>query len=119
MRRNAQGQMAVLHSSATQWKHMFRLEIGLEKGYLSISGLLSKTGSYGRETLVVVAETKADDGDAVRREIHDRIKEVVGVPPKDIVLVAPGTLPKTSSGKLQRSLCRRRYDDGQLALVHA
>jgi acyl-coenzyme A synthetase/AMP-(fatty) acid ligase len=28
-------------------------------------------------------------------------------------------LPKTSSGKLQRSLCRRRYHDGQLALVDA
>jgi predicted dehydrogenase len=51
--RNPQGQMAQLHSSATQWKHTFRLEIGLEKGYLSISGLLSKTGSYGRETLVI------------------------------------------------------------------
>jgi fatty-acyl-CoA synthase len=66
-----------------------------------------------------VAETKADDRDAVRRHIHDRVKEVVGVPPKDIVLVAPGTLPKTSSGKLQRSLCRSRYHDGQLALVDA
>jgi fatty-acyl-CoA synthase len=76
-------------------------------------------GDRGRETLVVVAETKADDGDAVRRQIHDRVKEVIGVPPKDIVLVAPGTLPKTSSGKLQRSLCRRRYHDGQLALVDA
>jgi fatty-acyl-CoA synthase len=76
-------------------------------------------GDRGRETLVVVAETKADDRDAVRRQIHDRVKEVVGVPPKDIVLVAPGTLPKTSSGKLQRSLCRRRYHDGQLALVDA
>ena len=40
-------------------------------------------------------------------------------PPKDIVLVTPGTLPKTSSGKLQRSLCRRRYEDGQLVLVDA
>ena len=76
-------------------------------------------GDRGRETLVVVAETKADDRDAVRRQIHDRVKEVVGVPPKDIVLVAPGTLPKTSSGKLQRSLCRSRYHDGQLALVDA
>jgi fatty-acyl-CoA synthase len=76
-------------------------------------------GDRGRETLVVVAETTADDRDTVRRQIHDRVKEVVGVPPKDIVLVAQGTLPKTSSGKLQRSLCRRRYHDGQLALVDA
>jgi predicted dehydrogenase len=51
--RTKRGQMAQLHSSATSWKHTFRLEIGCEKGYVLVSGLLSKTGSYGRETLVV------------------------------------------------------------------
>jgi predicted dehydrogenase len=51
--RTLRGQLAQLHSSATSWKHTFRLEIGCEKGYVVISGLLSKTGSYGRETLIV------------------------------------------------------------------
>jgi predicted dehydrogenase len=51
--RSARGQVAMLHSTATSWKHTFRLEITLEKGYLTISGLLSKTGSYGRETLLI------------------------------------------------------------------
>lgn len=51
--RNERGQVASLHSSATLWKHTFRLEIFLELGYMVVSGLLSKTGSYGRETLVV------------------------------------------------------------------
>jgi len=51
--RDKAGRVAMLHSSATMWKHTFRLEIFLEKGYLIISGLLSKTGSYGRETLIV------------------------------------------------------------------
>jgi predicted dehydrogenase len=51
--RTSAGQVASLHSSATSWKHTFRLEIGLEKGYLTVSGLLSKTGSYGRETLLI------------------------------------------------------------------
>lgn len=51
--RNREGLMASLHSSATSWKHTFRLEIGLERGYLTVSGLLSKTGSYGRETLLI------------------------------------------------------------------
>jgi len=51
--RNRRGQMAQLHSTATAWKHIFRLEIGLERGYLAINGLLSKTGSYGRETLLI------------------------------------------------------------------
>jgi fatty-acyl-CoA synthase len=74
-------------------------------------------GDRGRETLVVVAELKADDHDKVHRLVAERVREVLGVPAKDIVLVAPGTLPKTSSGKLQRSLCKRRYIDGQLELV--
>lgn len=38
----------------------------------------------------------------------------VGLAAADVVLVAPGTLPKTSSGKLQRSLCRARYQAGSL-----
>jgi fatty-acyl-CoA synthase len=76
-------------------------------------------GDRGRESLVVVAESKADDMALVRKRVAERVREVVGVPARDIVLVTPGTLPKTSSGKLQRSLCRRRYDDGQLVLVDA
>jgi fatty-acyl-CoA synthase len=72
------------------------------------------TGERGRESLVVVAETRADDLAVLRRLVHERVLDVVGVPPKDIVLVAPGTLPKTSSGKLQRSLCRRYYREGRL-----
>jgi fatty-acyl-CoA synthase len=33
------------------------------------------------------------------------------------MLVRPGTLPKTSSGKLQRAKCRELYLDEQLDLV--
>jgi fatty-acyl-CoA synthase len=65
---------------------------------------------------VVVAESRAADDDlaAVRLLVAERVRDAVGVPAKDIVLVAPGTLPKTSSGKLQRSLCKRYYRDGRL-----
>ena len=42
-----------LHSSATLWKHTFRIEVGCRDGYLIASGFLSKTGSYGREQLVI------------------------------------------------------------------
>ncbi|MBV8979689.1 MAG: fatty-acid--CoA ligase, partial [Acidimicrobiia bacterium] len=66
-------------------------------------------GRRGRETVVVVAETKADDPSPVRDAVARRVKESVGLPAADVVLVQPGTLPKTSSGKLQRSLARTRY----------
>jgi fatty-acyl-CoA synthase len=66
-------------------------------------------GQRGKEGLVVVAESKADDLEPVRRSVLERVRAVVGMPPKDVVLVAPGTLPKTSSGKLQRTRCREQY----------
>lgn len=47
------GVPAFLHSSATLWKHTFRIEVGCRDGYLIASGFLSKTGSYGREQLVI------------------------------------------------------------------
>jgi fatty-acyl-CoA synthase len=68
----------------------------------------------GKEGVIVVAETKSEDIDLTRRSVSARVRGAIGMSPKDIVLVAPGTLPKTSSGKLQRSLCRDRYLDDLL-----
>lgn len=47
------GPVAMLHSSATQWKHRFELEICLERGYLRLEGILSGSRSYGEETLTI------------------------------------------------------------------
>jgi fatty-acyl-CoA synthase len=71
----------------------------------------------GKEGVVVVAETKGDDHSSTRRSVAQRVRAAIGLAPKDVVLVAPGTLPKTSSGKLQRSLCRERYLGEQLEPV--
>lgn len=62
---NDKNQHAMLHSSATFWKHRFQIEIGMEEGYLIVQGLLSKTGSYGRETLIVGRKQFEDEADAV------------------------------------------------------
>ena len=63
--KDTQGRSAQLHSSATLWKHTFRLDIGLEQGYLTIQGLLSKSGSYGRETLLIGRKTHGGEDEAV------------------------------------------------------
>jgi predicted dehydrogenase len=44
---------ATLHSSATQWKHKFLLEMTFENGYVNLDGILSSTRSYAPETMVV------------------------------------------------------------------
>ena len=74
-------------------------------------------GYKGKESVVVVAEVKGGEPDATRKAIHHRVLDAVGVPPRDIMLVKAGTLPKTSSGKLQRSLCKERYLEEELQLV--
>jgi fatty-acyl-CoA synthase len=71
-------------------------------------------GRHGKESIVVVAEVRTDDETLLRKFVAERVREVVGAPAKDIVLVAPSTLPKTSSGKLQRAACREQYLAGSL-----
>jgi len=55
--RTREGVVATLNSSATQWRHLFHLEIGLERGTVELSGILSGSKSYGDERLTV---SKAD-----------------------------------------------------------
>jgi fatty-acyl-CoA synthase len=74
-------------------------------------------GAQGKEGLVVVAESKSDDHAEVRRSVAQRVRDAIGLPAKEIVLVEPGSLPKTSSGKLQRSLCKLRYLGQELQAV--
>ncbi len=51
--KSREGQIAFLHSSATQWQYKFLLDIYLERGYVAISGILSSTRNYGRESLKI------------------------------------------------------------------
>ncbi len=60
--KNQSGQVATVHSSATQWQHRFLLEIYLEKGYLTIDGILSSTGTYEPETLKIARCLYDPDG---------------------------------------------------------
>ena len=57
--------VAMLHSSATQWRHSFNLEVTLETGMLILSGILSGSKSYGSETLRIIKRMGDDRGDPV------------------------------------------------------
>jgi fatty-acyl-CoA synthase len=74
-------------------------------------------GRRGKEAVIVVAETRAEDPQPVRKAVVARVLDAIGLPPEEVVLVPPGSLPKTSSGKLQRSLCRARYLEATLTAV--
>lgn len=61
--RTAGGIVAMLHSTATQWRHRFHLEMSHEKGTIVLAGLLTGSKSYGAETLTVARRTEHDKGD--------------------------------------------------------
>jgi len=65
--RSKTGVVAMLHSSATQWRHRFNLDITLEKGSITLSGILSGSKSYGAETLTVARVGEDDMGDPLEQ----------------------------------------------------
>lgn len=47
------GVVASLHSTMTQWRHLFSLEVFLERGYMVLNGIKTQSGTYGDEVLTV------------------------------------------------------------------
>jgi fatty-acyl-CoA synthase len=74
-------------------------------------------GYKGKESVVVVAETRGADRGGIERAIHERVLQAVGLPAREVMLVQAGSLPKTSSGKLQRALCKERYLNEELLTI--
>jgi 1,5-anhydro-D-fructose reductase (1,5-anhydro-D-mannitol-forming) len=53
------GLVASLHSTMTQWRHLFSLEVFMDKGYMVLNGLITSTMSYGEETLSIAKNRSA------------------------------------------------------------
>ncbi|HYM10041.1 MAG TPA: AMP-binding protein, partial [Bryobacterales bacterium] len=89
---------------------------GLRKGCVAAFGTADP--AQGSEKLVVVAETREQSApvrDRLRGEVTRRLMDALGVPPDDVLLLDPGLLPKTSSGKLRRAVARHAYEKGAIA----
>lgn len=88
---------------------------GVRKGCVAAFGIPDPT--LGTEKLVVVLETR-ETGEAAKATlsamVNARILGALGVPVDLLCLVAPGTVLKTSSGKIARSACREAYLNGSL-----
>ena len=53
LRNSRSGCCASLHSTMIQWRHLFALEVFMERGYMVLNGLKTGSGTYGAEELVV------------------------------------------------------------------
>ena len=72
--RDAQGRVAILHSSATQWQHRFSLEIALTQGFVVLNGIVSGSRSYGEEELVIGRRDESNVGTS-REEVIRYIED--------------------------------------------
>jgi long-chain acyl-CoA synthetase len=86
--------------------------------YSAAVGIDSKR--TGSQRLHIVAEVRGDGGtrdeqSALVREIVRRVHQAGGHRPARVLLVRPGTIPKTSSGKIQRARLGQMIAGGELA----
>jgi len=88
---------------------------GVRRGCLV--AFASPNPDTGTEDLVMVVETReigSVEKKKIMQAIAGEVMGLIGIKPDQIVLVPPKTIPKTSSGKLQRLLCKQRYMEGNL-----
>lgn len=91
---------------------------GVRKGCVVAFGI--EDPRWGTEMLVLIAETTETNKQVrakIIADIIEKISVVLGLPPDQVVLVPPRTIPKTSSGKLQRSACKQAFQAGRLVKV--
>jgi len=92
---------------------------GIRTGRVAVFG--SGDARTGTERLVVLAETRiknAAELDRLRAEINVLATDLVGAPPDEIVLAPPGTVLKTSSGKIRRAASREIFEKGKIGKGH-
>lgn len=99
------------------------LELTVENAHEDLpagAGAAFSIGADGAEQLVIVQEAgRKRDIDftevcaAVRSELGKRHE----VSPLDVVLIKANSIPKTSSGKIQRHACRKAYENGELEIA--
>ncbi len=88
---------------------------GVRAGCAAAVGFLPE-GGEGEELALLIERdlSVAIDEAALRARISARVVERTQILPKQIELLAPGTLPRTSSGKLRRGEALRQWLAGEL-----
>ncbi len=68
----------------------------------------------GEESLVISAEGNSTDAANLRTAIATKVMETVGLTVGHVAVVKVGSLPKTSSGKVQRRRTKAMFEAGEL-----
>lgn len=90
---------------------------GVRQGCWAALGIV-REGGVGEELVVLVERSRKGrptDERELRRTVSERILESTGLAPAEVLVCEPGTLPRTSSGKIRRQEAKRRYLGATLA----
>lgn len=88
---------------------------GIRNGRVAVFGTSSPVS--GTERLVILAESRETDPQALeqlRARIIEIATDLIGDPPDEVILAPPGSVLKTSSGKLRRVASRELYEQGRI-----
>jgi acyl-CoA synthetase (AMP-forming)/AMP-acid ligase II/acyl carrier protein len=86
-------------------------------GILAFSDTLNDTEKMGLACEIKLPIQK-EQSDKILELIKDKLWVEFGIIPDTILLLKPGTLPKTSSGKLRRRRCKNDFLTGRLNIEH-
>lgn len=109
----------IIRAGRNIYPHELELAVGevegIRKGRVAV--FASEDRERQTERLVVLAESHQTDEKArqnLSRQISELSGELCGIAADDIVLAPPGTVLKTSSGKVRRAACRELYEQGRI-----
>ncbi|NLT68368.1 MAG: fatty acyl-AMP ligase, partial [Acidobacteria bacterium] len=66
------------------------------------------------EKLIIIAETLMPENGELASNIREQVRSAFGLSVSEVVLVRRGSIPKTSSGKLQRRRAKALFEGGML-----
>ncbi len=93
---------------------------GIRKGCVAVFGVPDERNAT--ERVIVLAETRMEDAahrSELRAAIGSLAVDLLGAPADDIVLAPPGSVLKTSSGKIRRAATRDAYLKGRLGVTRS
>ena len=97
-----------VHPQAVEWASA---EVdGVRKGNVIAFSVPGETG----EQLVVILETRSEEHAELAAAVRAKVQSELSLSAADVACLKPGSLPKTSSGKLQRRKAREQYLRGEL-----
>lgn len=93
----------------------------LDKAFISAGCAAFAVTTETTERLIIVQELsrqyRQNNTEPLANKIREELSSQFGIQAYSIIFIRQGSLPKTSSGKIMRSVCKELYESDQLRIV--